>query len=124
MIPGAFKLDHVYQERVGFTSAGAATEDVLDNILPPGQVLIATYVGVENRTSAYTRLLIGVKDGEVFHALFEQDSPAANNIYWMEHFIIAREGQRICARLTGATSGDVVIMEIQGYYGRIEVERL
>lgn len=123
MIPGAFSLDHVYQKSIDFYSAGATTEDVLDDVVPPGQAVIATYVGVENRTTAYTRLVLGVRDGDNFYPMYEEDSPAADNVYWMEHVIIAREGQRICARLTGATAADQIHMEIQGYYGKITPER-
>ena len=124
MIPNAFKLDYVYQQRIGFQSTGAATEDVLDRVVRPGQVLILTYMGLRNLDHAMTSLVMGWKDGDVWHDRYEQAAPAADTLYWMEHLVIVREGQRPGARVAGATSGDHLILELEGFYGRIEEERI
>lgn len=118
-----FAIESVYQEEVTFQSAGAAVEYVLDQVMPNDKLLVLTYIGVENETSAYTKLQSGVWDGGVFTPLFQQDSPSQSVPYWMENVMFIREGQRACAKLTGATANDFIKMRLQGYFYKImEVE--
>lgn len=94
----------------------AGTQDDLESPqVEPGMVLEVTHVAVENRTTAYTRLVIGVAEGLSFYQKEEQDSPAANNIYWTRSKFLIPTGKKLRARLTGCTSGDNLHMTYEGF---------
>ena len=76
--------------------------------------LEVSHVSVENRTTAYTRLVIGIRRGPDFFEREEEDAPAANDIYWTRSVFIVPEGFNLRLKLTGCTSGDEVHAFIQG----------
>lgn len=120
MLPGNFIAECLYEERVDFISAGATTEDILAAIVQPGKILYTTYVGVENQTTTYTQLVIGLRSADIFKGLFEHENPVPDNIYWSVRGMLVGERERVCARLTGATSGDICVMDVYGWLGYLK----
>jgi hypothetical protein len=77
-------------------------------------VLEVMHVAVENRTTAYTRLTIGVADGLSFVEKEEEDSPPADDIFWSSSRILIPAGKKLRVRLTGCTSGDELHFAYEG----------
>ena len=74
------KLRDIVTDEVAKKAVGTS-DDLESRLVEPGTILEVRHVAVENRTTAYTRLVIGVADGLSFFQKEEEDSPAANNIY-------------------------------------------
>jgi len=101
-------------------SAADGTNDLESRLVEPGTIFEVRHVAVENRTTAYTRLVIGVADGLSFFQKEEEDSPAANNIYWTKSKFLIPAGKKLRARLTGCTAGDNLHMTYEGYLWETE----
>jgi len=114
------KLRDILTDEVSKGSAASGTNDLESRQVEPGTILEVRHVAVENRTSAYTRLVIGVADGLSFLQKEEQDSPGANDIYWTKNKFLIPAGKRLRARLTGCTSGDDLHMTYEGYVWEVE----
>jgi len=114
------KLHGIITDEVIKGKAASGTNDLESPLVEPGAVLEVTHVTVENRTSAYTRLTVGVTDGFAFQEKEEQDSPAANNIYWTRSKFLIPPRKRLRARLTGCTAGDDLHMSYEGYLWEVE----
>lgn len=108
------ELSDLFNNDVYKSSLGASYDDLDSFKVPSGYCLEVFRVAVENRTSAYTRLQIGVGYTVNFYPCEEQDSPAANDIYWTQGRFIVPQGRTLKARLTGCTSGDELHLIYQG----------
>lgn len=79
--------DEVTKKAVG------TSDDLESRQVEQGTILEVRHVAVENRTTAYTRLVIGVADGLSFFQKEEEYSPAANNIYWTKSKFLIPAGK-------------------------------
>ena len=114
------KLRDIITDEVIKGSAAGTTDDLESPPVEQGMVLEVRHVAVENRTTAYTRLVIGVADGLSFYQKEEEDSPAANNIYWTKSKFLIPAGKKLRARLTGCTAADKIYMTYEGYLWEVE----
>ncbi len=114
------KLKDILTDEVVKTSSGGTYDDLESPMVKPGTVLEVRHVSVENRTTAYTRLVIGVADGISFYQKEEEDNPAANNLYWTKSKFLIPAGKKLRARLTGCTSGDNLHMAYEGFLYEVE----
>jgi hypothetical protein len=114
------KLRNIITEEVIKGKAAGTQDDLESPLVEPGTVLEVRHVSVENRTNAYTRLVIGVADGLSFFQKEEQDSPAANNLYWTRSKFLIPAGKKLRARLTGCTSGDNLHMTCEGFLWEVD----
>lgn len=107
-----------YRETITRTAPSDAYVDLETKPLRANTLLVVDHVSVENKTTAYTNLRVGVKSTETFIPLEEEKDPALGEIYWTKSPLQFREHERVCCRLTGCTSGDVLEVTIQGrlYY--------
>lgn len=108
------KLHNIVTDEV-FKGAAGTTDDLESPQVEPGFLLEVRHVAVENRTTAYTRLIIGVADGLSFFQKEEEDSPQPNNLYWTASYFLIPAGKKLRARLTGCTAGDNLHMTYEGY---------
>lgn len=113
------KLREIVTDEVAKKAVGTS-DDLESRQVEPGTILEVRHVSVENRNTAYTRLVIGVADGISFFQKEEQDSPAANNLYWTRSYLLIPAGKKLRARLTGCTSGDKIHMTYEGYLWEVE----
>jgi hypothetical protein len=104
----------------GYATSG--TNDLESPPVEPGTVLEVRHVAVENRTTAYTRLVIGVADGLSFFQKEEEDEPPANDIFWTRSKLLIPAGKKLRARLTGCTAGDNLHMTYEGFLWDTEGE--
>lgn len=109
-----------YRESILKKSGGATYDELETPPLKSNQLLIADHISVEDETTAYTNLRIGIKAGAVFTPLEEEKSPAAAEVYWSKSELKFVEHERVCCRLTGCTSGDVLRATIQGKLYELE----
>ena len=114
------RLKDIITDEVIKGSVSSGTNDLESPLVEPGTILEVRHVAVENRTNTYTRLVIGVADGLSFFQKEEEDSPAANNIYWTKSKFLIPAGKKLRARLTGCTSGDDLHMSYEGYLWEVE----
>lgn len=114
------KLKNIITDEVFKTSSGAAYDDLESPLVDPGAILEVRHVSVENRTTLYTRLVIGVADGLSFFQKEEQDSPAANNLYWTPNKFLIPAGKKLRARLTGCSAGGNLHMTYEGFLWEVE----
>jgi len=108
------KLKDIITDEVLKTSSGGTYDDLESEIVKPGTVLEVTHVSIENETTAYTRLVIGVADGISFWQKEEEDNPAADNLYWTRSKFFVPAGKKLRARCTGCTLGDKLRMTYEG----------
>ncbi len=113
------KLRDIVTDEVAKKAAGTL-DDLESRQVDPGTILEVRHVAVENRTTTYTRLVIGVADGLSFFQKEEEDSPAANNIYWTKSKFLIPAGKKLRARLTGCTAADILNMTYEGYLWEVE----
>ncbi len=113
------KLRDIVTDEVAKKAVGTS-DDLESRQVEPGTLLEVRHVSVENRTTPYTRLVVGVADGLSFLQKEEQDSPAANNLYWTPDNFLIPAGKKLRARLTGCTSGDELHMTYEGYVWEVE----
>jgi hypothetical protein len=118
------KLRDIITDQVSKGSAVGTSDDLESPRVEPGTLLEVRHVSVENRTTAYTRLVIGVADGLSFFQKEEQDSPAANNLYWTPNKFLIPAGKKLRARLAGCTAGDKIYMTYEGFLWETEPERM
>jgi len=114
------KLFQIIADEVLKTSSAADFDDLESHQVEQGYVLEIRHVSVENRTNAYTRLVIGVADGLSFHQKEEEDSPAADNIYWTRSKFLVPAGKKLRTRLTGCSDGDDLHMTYEGFLWEVE----
>ena len=114
------RLRDVVTAEVIKVSSGGTYDDVESPLVEQGTVLEVRHISVENRTTAYTRLVIGVADGLSFAQKEEQDSPAANNLYWTPNRFLIPAGKKLKARLAGCTNGDAIHMSYEGYIWELD----
>lgn len=110
------KRQELYQAALTLTSAGAAYDDVNSERVKPGKLLRVNLVGVENYTTDFTSLRIGVNNRGNISWYGEEKSPVAAELYWLPEVLMVPEGASLTVRFTGCTSGDLLRVNIQGFY--------
>jgi len=114
------KLRHIITDEVLKTSSGGTYDDLESEQVGPGRILEVRHVSVENRTTAYTRLVVGIADGLSFFPKEEEDNPSANNLYWTKSKFLVPAGKKLRARLTGCTSADDLHMCYEGFLYEVD----
>jgi len=107
----------VYRKRLKATSAGETTLTIDDTIVSSEEAIVYRRISIENRTSNYTRLVIGVYSGGIFHQYEEHDTPQANDIMWVNDPIVVQANENLRIQLTGTTSGDEIYVYLEGDKG-------
>lgn len=104
-----------YQTSLTAKSAGAAFDDLNDDRVAPRSFLVVTHVSVENETTAYTNLRVGVDQRGSIRFHEEEKNPAADEIYWTRSRFFVPEGAYLKVRCVGCTASDILKVNIQGY---------
>ena len=76
---------------------------------------VLTHVAVENLTTSYTKVRLGINSGLTDHYLDELITVAADELAISRSDILLGEGDYFFAELTGTTTGDVLIMTCLGW---------
>ena len=110
---------NLFRRRITIVSAAEATLNINDELIKSGFIAGIMRVAVENETSDYTRLRIGVVSGNIFHPHEEEENPNANTLYWMSEEFYIGQGENLRIELTGTTSSDRINVYIAGYTARV-----
>ncbi len=97
------------------TSAGAAFDDLLTERVPRGELWRINHIAWEDETTAFTEGRTFVSGHGYNHWLKEQDSPVATTLYWDDEEYLLGENEQVGVRMTGATSGDLLRLYIDGF---------
>ena len=76
---------------------------------------VLTHVTVENKTSAYTRVRLGIDAGGLNHYIDELITVAAAELVVSRSDILLGEGDVFFTELTGTTTGDVLVFTAIGW---------
>jgi hypothetical protein len=112
-------FDRLYRRRK--TGAGLTGSVVRISLKPlgPKKLRVLTNVTVENITSAYTKLRLGVKNSGLEMYLEEQQTVSAGELVSSRADVLLTEGDTFFADLTGTTDGDHIIFVCQGWEQKI-----
>lgn len=110
---------NLFRRRITVDSAAEAPLNIDDQDIKSGYMAGITRISIENETSDYTRLRIGVFSNGTFHPCEEEQNPNADTLYWISEEIFLGEGERIRAELTGTVAADRINVYIEGYIARI-----
>lgn len=108
-----------YRKRLYELSDNATTFDIEDTQTEPGEARKIGRLSVENRTSNYTRLTIGIVTRDIFFVFEEEDSPQANNVYWFDRPLWIYEREYLRIRLEGTTVNDEIHVFLEGVEGEV-----
>ena len=104
----------MYSDEIIGQSGGGVFDELESIVVPQKHILEVRHCAVENQTTNYTRLLLGLKRGSDFRQKEEEDTPSANDVYWSYSRFLVPEGWVFCARLFGCTALDILVMTIEG----------
>jgi len=96
-------------------SDGTSPLDVNGERVPAGQTWVAQHILVENETNAYTQLRILLQRGSYEHGLLEEEAVAAGEPVTYDQPVYLAPDERLVARLTNTTSGDVIRFRVLGF---------
>lgn len=96
--------------------AAAATDELVSQVVRPGQLYCVQHASFRNKTSATTRLTIVVRSGAREVEIGEEDTLTAAKLYWYDVPFYLTEGERLVMKLTGLTGGDDLMGYVAGWY--------
>ncbi len=100
-------------------ASGAATnEDVDLGPVPEGLTWVVQHAAVEDETTAFTSVRIGIAQANDFRPLEEHIGGVAGELYTVPEPIYVPEGKFLRARFVGTTSGDKLALYINGHQVR------
>ena len=110
-------------EKIPYTRSLVAVCDnavhffILDHPVPSGARLFVQHISVEDRTTLAAAVRFGRGTDQLEpHWWEEQLTIAVNTVRWMEKELhIVPDGERVIVRVDGATLGDRIHVEIEGY---------
>ena len=113
------RLGNLFRRRITVDSAAEAPLNINDSQIESGFIAVFTRIAVENETSDYTRIRIGVVSGGIFHPHEEEQNPNEDTLYWTSEEFYLSEGENIRLELTGTTNADRINVYVEGYRARV-----
>jgi hypothetical protein len=108
-------FNRLYRRTVTQKSDGTAIINLELDPVRPRVFRTLTHVTVEDKTLAYTKCRLAIKNVSRVHYLDELATPAANELAVSRSDIILGEQDIFFAELTGTTSGDELILTAIGW---------
>ena len=96
-------------------SGGVTNEDIDLGPVPEGLVWIIRHAAVEDETTAFTSVRIGIAQANDFRPLEEHVGGVAGELYTVPEPIYVPEGKFLRARFVGTTSADKLALYVNGY---------
>jgi len=111
-------VGNFFRRRITRDSNNATTFNIDDAPVEHGHMQALTRIVVENETSEYDQLRVGVVSGEVFYPLEEEKAPVDDQLYTLHEDIFLSEGEILRCELKGTTVGDRINLYVEGFEGR------
>ena len=105
----------IFKHRVQAVSDGSATIDIVLKKFPTARQGCMKYITVEDETTAFTRVQIGIRNVDQVHWLVDMVSPLAGYKYWISDEVPLEAGEEVIARFTGTTSADILTLTGRGW---------
>ena len=110
-----YEFDRLYRRKIRATGVTGSVVRMQTKALGPGKIRVLSHVTVEDQTSAYTLLRIGIINlGEVY-PLDELTTPGLAELATCHEDHIMGDGDSFYADLTGTTDDDVLVMVVTGW---------
>lgn len=114
-MPNINDFTRLYRRTITEKSDGAATITLKTDAVQPRRVRVLTHVTVEDQTTAYTKVRLGIKSGGRDHYLDELQTLAADELAVSKEDIILGDGDVFFAQLTGTTANDIIVFTCIGW---------
>lgn len=114
-MPNINDFDRLYRRTKTATGLTGSTVRIKLKPIGPKKLRVLTHVAVENQTTAYTKLRLGIQAGNEDHYLDELTSPAADELAVSRSDILLGEGDVFFVELTGTTTGDHIVLTCIGW---------
>ena len=108
-------FDQLFRRTVNAKSDNETTFRLKLDRVSARKVRVLSQVTVENKTDGYTKCRLGVDAGGRDHYLDELQTIVKDELAVSRSDIILGEGDVFFAELSGATSGDVLVMTCVGW---------
>ncbi|MBA7627043.1 hypothetical protein ES703_34504 [subsurface metagenome] len=108
-------FNRLYRRTIPKKSDGAAIISLELDPVKPRVFRTLTHVTVENKTTAYTKCRLAIKNVGRVHYLDELASPAAGELAVSRSDILLGEQDIFFAEMTGTTIGDELILTAIGW---------
>jgi len=114
-MPNLFEFDRLYRRKIRATGATGQVVRIETKPLTSGKIRVLSHVTVENETTAYDLLRIGIVNlGEVY-PLDELTAPGIAELAVCHEDHVMGDGDSFFADLTGTTDDDVLVMVVSGW---------
>lgn len=110
---------NLFRRRITIISAAEAPLNIDDEQIKSGFMTGIVRVAVENETSDYDRLRIGVLSSNTFHPHEEEQNPNEDTLYWTSEEFYLGEGENLRIELTGTTNADRINVYVEGYTAEV-----
>ncbi len=114
-----FDFSQIYRRTKRAAGVSGSVVTISLSRISAKSLLILTHVTVENKTSSYTKVRLGINSGGVIHYIDELQTVAAAELAVSRSDILLGEGDVFLAELTGTTTDDVLIMTCAGWKGAL-----
>ena len=99
-------------------SAANTNEDIDLGPVPEGLTWIIRHAAVEDETTAFTSVRVGVATADSFRPIEEHVGGVAGELYTVPDTIYVPTGKFLRARFVGTTSGDKLALYVNGHQVR------
>jgi len=114
-MPNIFDFDRLYRRTVKEVAGSADPHYIKLDKVDAQQLRVLSHVTVEDKTTGYTKLRIGIDNGGVIHYLDELETIAADELAVARSDVQLGEGDVFFAELTGINSGDELVLTCIGW---------
>jgi len=114
-----FNFDQIFRETMIEAGVTAQSVALLLDPVPPKTLRVLTHVTIEDETTAFTKVRLGILNAGVTFYVDELKAVLANELCVSRSDILLGEGDRFFAQLTGTTTGDLIKMVAIGWDGKI-----
>ena len=105
----------LYRSRILSVGNSDALVRISLPVVKPKHIRVLTHVTVENITSAYSKLRLGIRNTGIIYYLNEQKPVLAAELISAPHDYILGEGDSFFSELTGTTTSDKLIFCAWGW---------
>ncbi len=99
-------------------SGGNANEDIDLGPVPEGLTWVVQHAAVEDETTAFTSVRVGVATADGFRPIEEHVGGVAGELYTVPDRIYVPAGKFLRARFVGTTSADKLALYVNGHQVR------
>ena len=110
-----FNFDQIYRKAVTEAGVSGSAITLLLDPVPAKRLRVLTHVTVEDLTTLFTKVRLGIVNGAVVYYIDELSGVAANELCVSRSDILLGEYDRFFAELTGTTTDDRIKMVCIGW---------